>query len=144
MDSNNTHQIRDYLMAKPEAREVFPFGPEAAVFKVRQKLFAILVFRQGGWQLNLKCDPDEAQALRDFYPAVLPGYHMNKKHWNSVLLDQTIAVNELHRMVDRSYCLVVKGLKRSERQWLENRYPAQELYRQTPSLLGSDTDYPLS
>ena len=79
--------------------------------------------------MNLKCDPDEANALRDVFVAVIPGYHMNKKHWNTVILDGTIPVSEIERMIDRSYGLVVKGLKKAERQALELRYPKEQLYR---------------
>jgi len=79
--------------------------------------------------MNLKCDPDEANALRDVFDAVIPGYHMNKKHWNTVILDGTVPVNEIERMVDRSYGLVVKGLKKSEQQALELRYSKEQLYR---------------
>lgn len=110
---------RTYLLAKPEAIEDFPFGPQAAVFKIRGKLFAILSESEGLARVNLKCDPQEALLLRDMFDAVLPGYHMNKQHWNTVLLDGSIKVSELERMMDRSYALVVKGLKRSERQALE-------------------------
>ena len=79
---------------------------------------------------NLKCDPEYAIELREKYDGTItPGYHMNKKHWNTVILDGTIPVNELERMIDRSYGLVVKGLKKAERQALELRYPKEQLYR---------------
>jgi predicted DNA-binding protein (MmcQ/YjbR family) len=104
-----------YLLSKPQAKENFPFGPEAAVYKVCHKMFATLAVEDGIPRVNLKCDPDEALALRDKYLAVQPGYHMNKKHWNTVFLDGTIAKAELERMIDNSYNLVVDNLPTDER-----------------------------
>jgi predicted DNA-binding protein (MmcQ/YjbR family) len=79
--------------------------------------------------MNLKCDPDEALALRDIFDAVLPGYHMNKAHWNTVVLDGSIPTGELERMIDRSFGLVVKGLKKTERLALEIRHGSDTIYR---------------
>ncbi|MDX1803877.1 MAG: MmcQ/YjbR family DNA-binding protein [Alcanivorax sp.] len=121
--------LRAYLHGKPEALEDFPFGPEAAVFKVQGKMFALLMTRHGQLRINLKCDPAQAQALRDIFPAVLPGYHMNKKHWNTVLLDGSIPDGEVQRMVDHSYALVVAGLPKGRRQGLEARHGRDLLYR---------------
>ncbi|WP_325048495.1 MmcQ/YjbR family DNA-binding protein [Corallincola holothuriorum] len=70
--------LRQYLLAKPDVTESFPFGDDVAVFKVRNKMFALFGIEEGVVRLNLKCDPDEACALRDIYPSVIPGYHMNK------------------------------------------------------------------
>jgi len=120
---------KKYLLSRPEAIEDFPFGPDVSVFKIRNKMFATLAFKDDIAQMNLKCDPDEANALRDVFDAVIPGYHMNKKHWNTVLLDGSIPVSEIERMIDRSYGLVVKGLKKTERQALELRYSKEQLYR---------------
>lgn len=120
---------KTYLLSRPEAVEDYPFGPEVAVFKILNKMFATLGVEDGIARMNLKCDPDEANALRDVFVAVIPGYHMNKKHWNTVILDGTIPVSEIERMIDRSYGLVVKGLKKAERQALELRYPKEQLYR---------------
>lgn len=120
---------RDYLLGRPEAREDFPFGPEARVFRIHDKMFALLMERAGQPQVNLKCDPEEALALRDVFDAVLPGYHMNKAHWNTVLLDGSIPRSELERMMDRSYALVVKSLRKSQRQALETRHGSDALYR---------------
>jgi len=120
---------KKYLLSRPEAIEDFPFGPDVAVFKIRNKMFATLAFKEDIAQMNLKCDPDEANALRDVFDAVIPGYHMNKKHWNTVILDGTIPANEIERMIDRSYGLVVKGLKKEERQTLELRHSKEQLYR---------------
>lgn len=125
----NGEKARKYLLGRPEAVEDFPFGPDAAVYKVANKVFAILGEHEGQWRVNLKCDPDEALALRDIFSAVIPGYHMNKKHWNTVILDGTVPVGELERMMDHSYGLVVKGLKKTERRALEIKYGETALYR---------------
>jgi predicted DNA-binding protein (MmcQ/YjbR family) len=102
--------IKKYLLDKPEAAEDFPFGPEVAVYKVRNKMFA-LVSGENNWQrINLKCDPVEAEQLRMVFDAVIPGYHMNKKHWNTIIIDGSIPDVEVKRMIDNSYKLVVQGL----------------------------------
>jgi len=129
----NANQVKQYLLSKPEAEEDYPFGPDVQVFKIRGKMFALL-----GWdtwnkqenipRINLKCDPSEALALRDVFDAVIPGYHMNKKHWNTVILDGSIPAGEIERMIDRSFGLVVKGLKKMERKSLELKY-GDVLYR---------------
>lgn len=106
----NYQQAKNYLLSKPEAVEDYPFYPDVLVPKVRGKMFATLSERNGIAEMNIKCDPDEALALRDIFPAVRPGYHMNKKHWNTVVLDGSVPVNEIHRMIDNSYLLVVKNL----------------------------------
>jgi len=111
--------LRPYLMAKPEATEDLPFGPDALVFKVMGKMFALVAWHETPLRLTLKCDPDYALALRDHYEAVQPGYYMNKRHWNTLTLDGTIPQDEVWGMVDLSYELVVKGLKKDLRQKLE-------------------------
>lgn len=120
---------RTYMLSRPEAWEDFPFFPDIAVMKVRNKMFATLSIEKGIARMNLKCNPDEAQMLRDVFSAVLPGYHMNKRHWNTVLLDGSIPAGELERMIDRSYGLVVKGMTRKERLPLELKYGSDLLYR---------------
>lgn len=123
-------ECRAYCLCLPEVTEDFPFGPEVAVYRVRGKMFALSsVEKSGVGSVNLKCDPVQAQALRDIFPAVTAGYHMNKKHWNTVLLDDSIPSGELERMVDHSYALVVKKLPKVERQFLELRYSPDALYR---------------
>lgn len=125
----NDKQAQAYLLSRPEAFEDFPFGPEVYVYKIRGKMFATLGFDDKTARMNLKCDPEEAMALRDIFDAVLPGYHMNKAHWNTVVLDGSIPTGELERMIDRSFGLVVKGLKKAERQALEIRYGSDTIYR---------------
>ena len=104
--------LRQYLLTKPEATVSQPFGVGVDVFKVQGKMFATLACRntpQWGtcWHMNLKCEPNEALILRDIFSAVVPGYHMNKKHWNSVVIDDSIPEGELQRMMDNSYLLVL-------------------------------------
>ncbi len=120
---------RTYMLSRPEAWEDFPFYPHIAVMKVRNKMFATLSVENDIARMNLKCDPSEAQMLRDIFSAVLPAYHMNKRHWNTVVLDGSIPAGELERMIDRSYGLVVKGMTRKERLPLELRYGCEVLYR---------------
>ena len=104
--------LHRYLLDKPEARLDYPFGPEVAVYKVRDKVFALAsAYGAGLTRLNLKCDPQEAEQLRMAFPDIISaGYHMNKKHWNSVNLNSALPQRELERMVDNSYALVVKSL----------------------------------
>ncbi len=125
----NYDDARSYLLSKPEAWEDFPFYPNVAVMKIGRRMFATLTEHQDGARMNLKCDPHEALILRDIFPAVLPGYHMNKRHWNTIVLDNSIPRGELERMIDNSYTLVVRGLSRKERQALEIRHGRGTLYR---------------
>ncbi|WP_221800682.1 MmcQ/YjbR family DNA-binding protein [Oceanobacter mangrovi] len=118
-----------YLAARPEAVEDYPFGPDARVFKIAGKMFALLMHRHGQDCVNLKCDPQEAIELRDVFAAVQPGYHMNKKHWNTVVLDGSLPQGEIERMIDNSYALVVKTLPKATRQGLEARHGRAIIYR---------------
>jgi predicted DNA-binding protein (MmcQ/YjbR family) len=110
--------LRAYCLSKPSTVEEFPFGPEAAVYKVLSKMFALLPVQSDPPSLSLKCDPTLAAILRDTYPAVTPGYHLNKRHWNSVKVDGSIPDDEVLEMIDHSYDQVVKGLPRKERESL--------------------------
>lgn len=125
----NYKSISKYLLDKPEAVEDYPFGPDAAVFKVKQKMFALLSVKNGVINMNLKCDPYKAAALRDVYEAVIPGYHMNKLHWNTLLLDGSIADLEVKNMIDHSYALVVNGLRKVEKNALILAYGEAEIFR---------------
>ena len=101
--------LRDYILQKPGVSEGFPFGEDVLVFKVNNKLFLLVPLNAQPLQFNAKCNPDEALELRDEYPdAVLPGYHMNKKHWNTVIINGTLTNKQLLQMVDNSYNLVAK------------------------------------
>lgn len=116
--------IKNYLLNKPESFADFPFGEGVEVFKVKGKMFATLAIGKMGkgdgehqdWWMNLKCDPDEAIMLRDIFPAVMPGYHMNKKHWNTVILDGSIPQGEIERMIDNSFMLVVSKMTKKDQQ----------------------------
>ncbi len=110
--------LRAYLMQKKSVTEETPFGPDALVFKVAGKMFALVGWQSSPLRLSLKCDPDDALALRDMYPAVQPGYYLNKKHWNTITLDGTIPETDVLKMIDDSYRLVVKSLKKAERDEL--------------------------
>lgn len=112
--------LQAYLMAKKGTTEERPFGPEALVYKVMGKMFALVAWEANPLTISLKCDPDEALFLRDIYTAVRPGYHLNKKHWNTVTIDGSVPQTEFLRMIDDSYNLVVKGLTKSEREALLN------------------------
>ncbi|ABV35879.1 protein of unknown function DUF419 [Shewanella sediminis HAW-EB3] len=121
-------RAKTYLLSKPQTELDFPFGEGVYVFKVKGKMFATLsigkvgkeaeakakadpetrpVSEQQSWWMNLKCDPDEAAILRDIFPSVIPGYHMNKALWNTVILDGSIPQGEIERMIDNSFLLVV-------------------------------------
>ncbi len=112
---------RHYLLNKPDAEECFPFGDDVNVYKVCNKMFATLGLLKGKahYWMNLKCDPEEAFHLRDIFDAVIPGYHMNKTHWNSIILDGTIPKGEIERMIDNSYALVVKSLTKAQKLRLQ-------------------------
>ncbi len=103
-------QFREYCLGKPRATEGTPFGPDVLVFKVGGKMFALAALDDVPTTVNLKCDPDLALDLRDRYNEVRPGYHMNKKHWNTVAIQGAIPYVELRKMIDHSYDLVAKSL----------------------------------
>jgi predicted DNA-binding protein (MmcQ/YjbR family) len=105
--------FREYCLNKPGASEEIPFGPDVLVFKVARKMFALAALDELPTTVNLKCDPDLALDLRDRYEQVRPGYHMNKKHWNTVEIEGGIPDAELRKMIDHSYELVIKRLPRS-------------------------------
>jgi len=106
-------QFREYCLSKPGATEGTPFGPDVLVFKVGGKMFALAALNEVPTTVNLKCDPDLALDLRDRYEQVRPGYHMNKKHWNTVEIEGSVPDTELRKMIDHSYDLVVESLPKS-------------------------------
>jgi predicted DNA-binding protein (MmcQ/YjbR family) len=111
-------EFRKYCLNKPHVAESTPFGEDVLVFKVSGKMFALAALDEIPITANLKCDPDLALELRDRYQQVQPGYHMNKKHWNTVLIDSGIPESEIRMMVDHSYDLVVKSLTKAQRATL--------------------------
>lgn len=106
--------LRDYCLSKLATVEEFPFGLDPAVFKVMGKMFALLPV-SGDLSISLKCDPVLADILRQNYADVTPGYHLSKKHWNTVAITGTIPPDEIFEMIDHSYDLVVKGLTKKQR-----------------------------
>ncbi len=107
--------LRSYCLGLPGATAEFPFGPETLVFKVGGKIFALVLSQQLPLEINLKCDPLRADPLRSCFPAITPGYHMNKRHWNTVTIDGTIPEEVFFSLIDDSYRLVVAGLSRAKR-----------------------------
>lgn len=135
----NRTEAKHYCQAKPEATVEYPFGPEVAVYKIRGKVFALIpeakqtaeknspvkgasMPKDLSHSISLKCDPDRAQALRDIYPAISGGYHLNKKHWNTILFDGSVPTSEIESQIDHSYQQVVKGLRKIDRDALVLRY----------------------
>jgi predicted DNA-binding protein (MmcQ/YjbR family) len=108
-------QFREYCLSKPGAVEEMPFGDDVLVFKVGGKMFALAPLDEIPATANLKCDPDLALELRDRYEQVQRGYHMNKKHWNTVGIESGIPAAELRTMIDHSYELLAEGLPRAKR-----------------------------
>ena len=102
--------LREYCLAKKAVTEGFPFGEDTLVFKVSGKIFLIVSLNSSPLQFNIKCDPEKAIELREQFSAVLPGYHMNKKMWNTVIINNSIPAKLIRSMIDDSYQLVVKTL----------------------------------
>jgi len=115
----NIEQIREYCLKKKGVTEDFPFDEETLVFKVASKIFLLASLETIPLQINLKCDPEKAIELREEYDAVQPGYHMNKNHWNTIIIDGTFPTRKMFEWIDESYNLVVAGLKKSEIKKLE-------------------------
>ena len=113
----NAESFRAHCLGKAAATEGTPFGPDNIVFKVHGKMFALLALDEVPPRVNLKCDPDLALELRDRYEQVRPGYHMNKRHWNTVELGG-IPEKKIREMIDHSYTLIASGLPRKEREKL--------------------------
>lgn len=114
----NIEDIRAYCLSKKGTEETFPFDEVTLVFKVMGKMYA-LTNLDGELSINLKCDPERVGELRETYPAVLPGYHMNKKHWNTVLMDGSIPRKLIEQWINDSYQLVVDSLPLKLRKELE-------------------------
>ncbi|MFD0337828.1 MmcQ/YjbR family DNA-binding protein [Streptomyces sp. NPDC127117] len=111
-------QLRAFCLEFNASAEEFPFGPEASVFKVLGKMFALSALDARPLTVNLKCDPDEAVRLREKYDAVVPGWHMNKRHWNTVTVSG-VPDRVLRELIEDSYDLVVAGLPKAERLRLD-------------------------
>ena len=106
-------EIREYCLMKKGVTEEFPFNEETLVYKVMGKIFFLASLEKIPLQINLKCNPEKAIELREEYESVQPGWHMNKKHWNTVTIDGSIPPKEIFEWIDQSYELVISGLKTS-------------------------------
>ncbi|MEI5100534.1 MmcQ/YjbR family DNA-binding protein [Streptomyces sp. PmtG] len=112
-------ELRTFCLSFNDVVEDFPFGPETSVFKVAGKLFALSALDGRPLTVNLKCDPEIALQLRAQYPEIIPGWHMNKRHWNTVTIDGELPDQLVRELVEDSYDLVVAGLPRAERLRLD-------------------------
>jgi len=116
-------QLREYCITKKGVTEHFPFDEVTLVFKVKGKMFALVGldrWEQGEEKINLKCDPDKSLELRATYESINPGFHMNKKHWNTIILNQDVPDPLAFELIDHSYDLVVKGLTKKLKEELKN------------------------
>lgn len=113
----NIEELRNYCLSKKGTTETFPFDEKTLVFKVMDKMFA-LTSLEGELSINLKCEPEKAIELREEFDAVLPGFHMNKKHWNTVILDGSIADEQIFRWIDDSYRLAADNLTKARKALL--------------------------
>ncbi len=111
--------IRKYCDSKKGVTEDFPFDLHTLVFKVGSKMFALTDINEKELRINLKCDPFRSITLRSQHPQIMPGYHMNKKHWNTVLVDGALPDEVVYELIDHSYELVFRGLKKSLRDEIE-------------------------
>ena len=112
--------IREHALPEPGAREVYPFGPKTAVFKVQNKIFMLARVPRCPLEINLKCNPDRALMLREIFDAVEPGYHMNKRHWNTIILEGSVPDATVLELIDHSYDLVVAKLTALQRNNLNS------------------------
>ena len=116
----NIEQIREYCLKKKGVTEEFPFDEETLVFKVIGKIFLLASLETVPLQLNLKCEPEKAIELREEYDSVQPGYHMNKKHWNTVIIDGSVPHGKILEWIDQSYNLVAARLRKTDLKKLKN------------------------
>ena len=105
----NIETFRAYCLAKKGVTEELPFGPTTLVFKVMGKMFALTGLDSVEFSINLKCDPEKALELREEYACVLPGYHMNKKHWNTILVNGSVSDQIVFQWIDHSYALIISS-----------------------------------
>lgn len=118
----NLKLLNKYLLSKKAATSGYPFDETTLVFKVVNKMFALIAEDENPLRINLKCDPAGAQILRGMHKSIIPGYHMNKEHWNTVILDGSLPNELIYKLIDDSYDLVVKGLKKTDREKLHQLY----------------------
>ncbi len=106
------------LLGFNDASLSFPFDNKTAVFKVAKKMFALVGLEWNPLGINLKCDPEDAQILRSQFDTIIPGYHMNKDHWNTIILDGTLEPDLVKKLIEDSYILVVKSMSKKEQRRL--------------------------
>ncbi|MBK6382541.1 MAG: MmcQ/YjbR family DNA-binding protein [Chitinophagaceae bacterium] len=111
----NAESLREYCLTKPGAEETFPFGPDTIVYKVGGKVFLLTGLDSEELRFNVKCDPEKAIELREEFSCVLPGYHMNKKHWNTIVVDGSVSIKQLKVWIDHSYELVANSLSKNKK-----------------------------
>ncbi|MDF1799634.1 MAG: MmcQ/YjbR family DNA-binding protein [Planctomycetota bacterium] len=116
--------IRDHLLAMPGSVESQPFGPDVLVFKVANKMFALVGWKNDPLTINLKADPDDAVLQRERHAAINPGYHMSKVHWNTVTLDKSLADDDVFELVQASYDLILGSLTKKARADFDARMDA--------------------
>ncbi len=104
----NIEEIREYALSLKNVSEGFPFGNDTLVFKVNNKIFLLASLSSEVLQFNVKCDPEYAVELREQYSCILPGYHMNKKHWNTIIVDGRLSAKQLKQFINDSYNLVAR------------------------------------
>lgn len=114
----NYKSIYRHCEAKHGSYPNYPFGESVLVFKVMGKMFILIFEGENPLRMNLKCDPDDAQALRAQHSAIIPGYHMNKKHWITIILDGSLEGKLVTELIDHSYDLVIAGLRKVDREAL--------------------------
>jgi len=116
----DAESLREYCLAKAGTTEEFPFDETTLVFKVMGKMFGLVSLKRMPLSINLKCAPDRAEELRERYEAINPGYHMNKKHWNTIILEEDVNGKLLANLIDHSYELVVSKLSKKLKDELSN------------------------
>ncbi len=107
----NIEELRNYVLTLEDVEEGFPFGEDTLVFKTNNKIFLLVSLSSIPLQFNVKCNPDYVIELRDKFPAIIPGYHMNKKHWNTIIIDGTLTKKQLKEFINDSYLLIAKKRK---------------------------------
>lgn len=116
----NIEELREYCLDKKGTEEGLPFGPDTLVIKVMNKMFALISLDTIPTRINLKCNPDRALELREQHPAIIPGYHMNKQHWNTVNCDGSLRNDLIRELIDHSYDLIVASLKKADQEKLKS------------------------
>ena len=118
----NIESLRDYCLSLPAVEEYVPFGNDTLAFKVKDKIFLLTTLNREVLGFNVKCQPEKAEELREQYPCVKPGYHMNKKHWNTVTVDGSVSDALLHAWIRHSYDLIVAALPKKDREALAQSF----------------------